>query len=634
MFSTDTVKLHQSWMVFLVCLLGIAMVWGAVQLSNSQTPLKRYGEGVQYLADTQSQYDVREILTLPDVAWEVEDREQMSFGMADYPYWLRFELIQSNNDSPLLLEVDYALLDKVEIWFYQDNRLIAATSLGDGMPFSERLIEHEKFLVPVPVSSQALTVVVKAQSDGTLRLPIRLWDKETFLVFNGEHSVVIGLFFGFMSAMALSNLFFFVTTRSYTFLSYCGYVVSVALTLATLHGLGYKYLWPDNVWLQARSVGVFATATLFFAFIFSNQLLEVKLHSRLLHRVLKISTWVSGCAIILCLLIPYSIYIKLFLPMLSISVLIIYSVGILLWYKGTPLARFYTIAWTALLISGFVASLENWNLISFDTPSHYLLIFGATVETFLLALALAISYSHQRQELFDTQALALQKERMAREAQEDILKVKEEAQAELEYKVEERTLELEIALRELSETNRELEQKNTMDALTGIRNRSYFDKKYLAEVRRSRREQTELSIVMIDIDHFKSINDNYGHLVGDDCIKLVADVLQRNLKRPSDDVCRYGGEEFALILPNTDLSGAQQVVEAMRAELESAPYDQDGIVVNMTLSAGVCTTIVQSMEDEKNILEHADNALYNAKQNGRNQVSVSLINQKITAEQD
>ena len=100
------------------------------------------------------------------------------------------------------------------------------------------------------------------------------------------------------------------------------------------------------------------------------------------------------------------------------------------------------------------------------------------------------------------------KERMARQAQDEMLKVKEEAQDELEYKVQERTLELEIALRELSETNRELEKKNTTDALTDIRNRHYFDKKYLAEVRRSRREQTELTVAMIDVDHFKSINDN------------------------------------------------------------------------------------------------------------------------------
>lgn len=633
-FNKNVIQFEQGWMIFLVCIIGAAMVWGAVQLSNTNAPIDRFGNGVNYLADVNAEYDVQQILGLHELKWEKESREQLSFGMADHPYWLRFDLPVATNSQPRLLEVDYALLDKIEIWFFSGTRLISDLHLGDSMPFERRPIQHEKFIFPVPASEQSLRVIIKVQSDGTLRLPIRLWEKDTFLVFNGEHSVVMGLFFGFMMAMALSNLFFFVTTRSMTFLSYCGYVVCLALTLATLHGLGYKYLWPESLWLQSRSVGIFGSGTLLFALIFSNQLLEVQQHSRILFRALRAFTLLMFIAVILSLIIPYFIFIKLFLPLLSAAVLLIYTVGVLLWYKGIKLARFYTIAWTALLVSGFVASLDNWNLISFDTPSHYLLIFGATVETFLLALALALSYSHQRQKMFDSQELALQQERMAREAQEGILKVKEEAQAELEYKVEERTLELEIALRELSETNRELEQKNTMDALTGIRNRAYFDKKYLAEVRRSRREQTSLSVVMLDIDHFKSINDKYGHLIGDESIKLVAKILQSSLKRPSDDVCRYGGEEFALILPNTELDGAQQLVEAMRVEVEATALENESTVVNMTISAGICSAVARTMEDEKNIMELADSALYQAKQQGRNRICVSQVEENTPITQE
>lgn len=633
-FGTNVFKLEQRWMLFIVCALGGVLIWGAVQLGNSASPIKQFGPGVEYIADVDEEYSLEQVVALPDLAWTTEKREQLSFGMADHPYWLRFTLPFATSDSPRLVEIDYALLDKVNIWFYDGQALISQAFLGDSLPFEQRIIKHEKFIFPVPQVAQPLTVILKVQSDGTLRLPINLWEKDTFLVFNGEHSVVMGLFFGFMAAMGLSNLFFFVTTRSLTFLSYCGYVVCLALTLATLHGLGYKYLWPENIWLQSRSVGIFGSGAIFFALIFSNQLLEVKLNSLILHRILNVATAIMACAILLSLLIPYYIYVKIYLLMVSVTVMLIYTVGILLWYKGMKLARFFTIAWTALLLSGFIASLDNWNLISLDTPSHYLLIFGATVETFLLALALALSYSLQRQQLFDTQEVALQKERMARKAQDDILKVKEESQAELEYKVEERTLELEIALRELSETNRELEQKNTMDALTGIRNRSYFDKKYLAEVRRSRREQTELSVVMLDIDHFKNINDRYGHLIGDDSIKLVAQILQGNLKRPSDDVCRYGGEEFALILPNTDLAGAKQLVENMRSEVENTPLETDSGTINMTLSAGICAATVRSMDDEKNILGQADSALYAAKQQGRNRICVSLIEPNTTLTQE
>jgi diguanylate cyclase (GGDEF)-like protein len=250
---------------------------------------------------------------------------------------------------------------------------------------------------------------------------------------------------------------------------------------------------------------------------------------------------------------------------------------------------------------------------------------GAGIETVLLALILAISHNQQRQALLDTQAELLNKERQAQHAQKDMLALQEDATEDLEYKVQERTLELEIALRELSETNHELQEKNTLDALTGIRNRSYFDKKYQAEVRRSRREQTQLSIVMMDIDHFKNVNDQYGHLVGDECIKSVANTLSKALKRPSDDVCRYGGEEFALILPSTDLEGALVLVEQLRAQIEKTTIQADDVSVNITISAGIGTAIADLNQPEDIILALADKQLYSAKNAGRNNVKGSYL---------
>jgi diguanylate cyclase (GGDEF)-like protein len=633
-FNYKNVKLNQRWLVLAVCLIGVLLVWAATNVSVGTPPSQIVSKGTLYVNDSNTAFDIDAIRTLPDNSWQVETREQMSFGMADNPYWFKFELQSDNSRSERLLEIDYALLDKVDIWFFSEGKLLSDYTAGDSYVFHKRLIKHEKLLFPLPSVDTDLTVYMKVITSGTLRLPLRVWEKDNFLLFNGEHSVVLGVFFGFLAAMALSNLFFFITTRSFTFLSYSGYVVSVGLTLATLHGLGYKYLWPDNIWLQARSIGIFATATTFFAMIFTLQLLNVKAHSQFLYRVVLYASMVCLLGILTSMLIPYSIYIKIYLVLLLVCVLIIFMVGIILWKRGVLLARFYTLAWTALLASAMVASLDNWNIILFEFPSHYLLMFGATVETFLLALALALSYSHQRQELFETQELALQRERLAREAQENIVKVKEEAREDLEYKVEERTLELNIALRELSETNRELEKKNTMDSLTGIRNRYYFDKKYLAEVRRSRREKTQLSIVMLDIDRFKSVNDQYGHLVGDECIRHVANLIKQGLKRPSDDACRYGGEEFALILPNTDQAGALQLTEAIRQQIEAQPVTTLSGSIKLTISAGISTSVIQAVIDETQLLENADKALYQAKNNGRNQVCVSEMTAQSSAKQE
>lgn len=633
-FNYNDIKLNQRWLVLAVCLIGILLVWAATKVSVGTIPSQIVNKGTLYINDRNTAYDIDVVRSLPDNSWQIETREQMSYGMVDNPYWFRFELQSDKARSDQLLEVDYALLDSVDIWFFSGEKLLSDYRAGDSFVFSQRLINHEKLLFPLPSADTSLTVYMKVTTTGTLRLPIRVWEKDNFLLFNGEHSVVMGVFFGFLAAMALSNLFFFITTRSFTFLSYSGYVVSVGLTLATLHGLGYKYIWPDNIWLQSRSIGIFATATTFFAMIFTLQLLNVKAHSQFLYRLVLYASVICLFGILTSMLIPYSIYIKIFLILLLVCVLIIFMVGIILWRRGVLLARFYTLAWTALLSSALIASLDNWNIILFEIPSHYLLMFGATVETFLLALALALSYSHQRQALFETQELALQRERLAREAQENIVEVKEQAREDLEYKVEERTLELNIALRELSDTNRELEKKNTMDSLTGIRNRHYFDKKYLAEVRRSRREQTQLSVVMLDIDRFKSVNDQYGHLVGDECIRHVANLLKQGLKRPSDDACRYGGEEFALILPNTDQAGALLLTEAIRQQIEAQPVTTLSGSIKLTISAGICTSTIQTMKDETHLLENADKALYQAKNNGRNQVCVSAMTAQSSEEQE
>jgi diguanylate cyclase (GGDEF)-like protein len=430
----------------------------------------------------------------------------------------------------------------------------------------------------------------------------------------------MGLFFGFMAAIGLSNFFFFITTRLNTFLVYSAYVLCLTLTMAALHGLGYKYLWPDSPWLQEHSVTIFANATVFFTVIFTDLLLDVKSHSPRLSLLLKVSAGLFLLCLLLSLFLPHALFITGFLVMLILVILLICSVGIWLWLKGVRLAKFYTLAWVALFLSGFVASLDNLNLIKLDISYHYLLMIGASIETSLLALVLALSYGQQRQDTFDAQEAALNTERQARATQQEMLDLQNSAKQELEYNVQERTLELQIALRELSETNRELEEKNTLDALTGIRNRRYFDKKYTAEIRRSRRERTELSVVMIDIDHFKKVNDEHGHLVGDECIKFVANTLQNALKRPSDDVCRYGGEEFALILPSTDLEGAHSLVERVRQYIQDTPLVEAELAISLSISAGIATAIAEPKQAEAALLAFADKQLYRAKNTGRNKV--------------
>jgi len=212
-------------------------------------------------------------------------------------------------------------------------------------------------------------------------------------------------------------------------------------------------------------------------------------------------------------------------------------------------------------------------------------------------------------------------------AQQKLLALQEESQEQLESRVQERTIELNIALQELEAVNQVLKEKNTLDELSGLYNRRYYDEKIMAEFRRSRRNLTPLSIVLIDIDHFKAINDSYGHLAGDKCIVEVATRIHALLRRSTDVGCRYGGEEFCLILPETDDKGAFTLAQEVCHIVRQEKFYHNESVIELTVSCGVTTYQQESNVTPEVLFERVDKALYQAKQKGRDQVQVSLLSE-------
>ena len=610
----------KNWIFLFVGIMCCLAFIAGNKILSSHAKAKAHLENITYFVDTEGKYDIANIMGSNKTSWESLDAHTSSLGMSDNRYWFTFTLRDVDPESNSLLEIDYPMLNQIDVWFVQDAQIIQHFKAGDALPFSGRPILHQNFIFPVPKTANSIQVYLSIHTSGAMRVPLYIWQTDEYISYASKNTLVIGMFIGLMLAVGSSNLFFFVTTRATPFLIYSGYVVCLTLTLVALSGIAYRYIWPNYPWLQHYAVGVFANLSVCLSIIFCNQLLNVKAFSVRLSQILKISaaTFIFGLAI--SIFMPQYLFARVFLLMLLASSLLIFVTGVWLWLKGSNIARFYTLAWGVLCFSCLAVVLDSLDIMEFTLPAHYLLMLGASLEAILLALILAMSQNKQRQALLNVQAELLEKERHTRHTEKNMLLLQENATEALEYKVQERTLELEVALRELSEKNQELEEKNTLDALTGIRNRSYFDKKYQAEVRRSRREQTQLSIVMLDIDHFKKVNDEYGHLVGDECIKTVAKMLQKSLKRPSDDVTRYGGEEFALILPNTNLEGAMVLVEQLRVEIETTAIKCEDVSIHITVSAGVGTSVAELNRPEDSILALADKQLYAAKNAGRNNV--------------
>jgi diguanylate cyclase (GGDEF)-like protein len=177
---------------------------------------------------------------------------------------------------------------------------------------------------------------------------------------------------------------------------------------------------------------------------------------------------------------------------------------------------------------------------------------------------------------------------------------------------------------ELKSYRDSLKMLSAIDGLTGIPNRRCFDETLESEWKRARRSQSPLSLLMLDIDFFKAYNDHYGHLEGDNCLRLVARGLASVVRRPADLAARFGGEEFALLLPETYSEGALWTTNRIQEKIRllEIPHEYSSVSKYVTLSIGAATIIPTDTQIPSDLIKAADTMLYEAKQHGRNQIKI------------
>jgi len=188
-----------------------------------------------------------------------------------------------------------------------------------------------------------------------------------------------------------------------------------------------------------------------------------------------------------------------------------------------------------------------------------------------------------------------------------------------------RVLELE---RSLKDANEEIRILSITDPLTGTYNRGYMTERLPQEIKRARRYSRTLSIILCDIDHFKKVNDTYGHLVGDRVLKDFAQCIRHSIRQDVDWTARYGGEEFLIVLPETDVNGASVMAERLKSELSQRVTETQGKQISITASFGVTgfgPDIPDEMISPEAIINKADKYLYQAKRKGRNRAMGGLL---------
>lgn len=589
---------------------ALASTAPVIMLQGMHSPELPYG-ALEVAVEPKAEFpaDIRNIMATDALRWQVVSHEAPNYGFAQQPHWFRFRVQNTaQHASELLLEIAYPLLDEVRLYqvdvALNEHRQVIT---GVMVPIDERPYYHHNLIIPLSIPALAAQdIYLRVATKGSLQVPLRLWQPDEFHRYDQSRMMAFGALFGMLLVMAIYNFFLFAMIRDLSLLYYVAYSVVLMLFQAQMHGFANQWLWPTFDWWRANAIVVLIPLLTAFGCLFAQSFLQLKSRYSRLNRLLMVLAGLSAVLLVLGLILPYSFVIRLQTPFSILVAMVLLGVGMERWNSGFSSARLFVLAWAFFLAAVVLYAISKMGWVPRTWLTEYAMPAGAMIEMVLFAFALAHRYNAQRRAYMQAQQTALRLQRIAKE--------------DLEVKVNERTLALQQTLAELEQANQRLQSISTLDGLTGIKNRRYFDDRLASEWQLALRNRQPLSLLLLDIDHFKQFNDQYGHLAGDECLKQVAVLLAETATRPSDEAARYGGEEFAIILPNTDASGATHVAEGIRRVMETTSFIVDQRAHRITLSIGAACFDNLEGRYPSDLIAAADEALYAAKISGRNRV--------------
>lgn len=596
---------------FFMLLLLFPLQGRAVDLSNT-TPDRMNGLQLEmsYFEDASASLSITEILSGNGRFSPVTEATQ-NFGFSQSAIWFKIDLAGAQRDQDdWILEVAFPLLDAIDFYSTSDSRMLKTLWSGDNYPFGQRTIKNRFFTFPVNFDEKNddLTIYLKVSTSSSFQVPVNLWRPEAFYQSDHNEQILLGLYYGFLLALFLYNLMIARAVRESVYFYFCAYVATYCFFQLAVNGLGFEYFWPSMTYWNGRSALVFLTCCMGFSMLFSRSFLRINsFNFPTLNRFYLGIVTLHIPLFVVVFFADYLLSIKFLTLIAAVGGTLLLVSGVTVLIRKGDTAKFYLLAWSFFLIGVAVFALKTWGLIPKNFFTEYALQIGAASEMFLLSYALADRFNRVR---------------------DDNVRIQREATLLLEQRVDARTGELQEAMDKLSDVNESLEKLSSRDSLTGIYNRTYFSEKYDYIWNSAIRTGNQVAILMIDLDHFKTINDNFGHVIGDEVIIGVVKRIKDVLPRSTDLFARYGGEEFIVALPYTDEKGAIRMGERIQKAVSKRVIETTDSNIGVTVSVGIASLAPEDFRHSQNLMliERADKALYLAKREGRNCVrSWSLL---------
>ncbi|MGE8496526.1 MAG: diguanylate cyclase domain-containing protein [Pseudomonas sp.] len=566
--------------------------------------------------------DVGGQLTIDDMADPaVQDRFQAANGRASVgqsrnPWWIRIE-VQPGEDSPRhwWLEVGAVTLLDLQVFFPDGQNGWQPRQAGERVGFSEgRDHPYRRAVFRLPtLEEQPLTFYLRTYDPAGNSFPLRLWQREDINMLATQENLGLGLIYGVILALLLYNLFILFTLRDS---AYFWYVLTTAFALVfimSMTGHGFQYLWPDGAvpfWLDRITLpslwGLCASR-------FTQTLLQTRRNVPWAHHLLSMACVVYIIAIALSAFEQRNIAAWLIAALSLTSIPAALGSALIRWRQGFFPALLYLCGYGLVLGSIGILLLRTTGALQPSPLNAYVFPIAVAAESILFSFALAYRIQILKQE----KSAALEqvdREKTARLAQ---------AQAnalDLQHSVAQRTAELAATNERLRQRESELEHAAFHDPLTELPNRRYLIERCESALADAERHQQSVALLLIDLDHFKPINDRYGHQAGDQMLQTLAQRLRHQV-RAGDTVARLGGDEFAVLINGADAEQhGREVAERLLAELaQPVCYGAERLTVTISIGAALYPQHATSFSG---LYKAADETLYKVKERGRSGTAV------------
>ncbi|MEM7504630.1 MAG: diguanylate cyclase [Pseudomonadota bacterium] len=557
---------------FVFTLLWSTSTWGAADAvafapfaANEEDRLSLGGQS-WYLVEEETRLDLADVRRLwREGAFRKVATGAPSFGIVRPPHWLRVA-VENPTDGPLNLELTIGApwIDRLDVYLIAPGGDTTYWRGGDGVPHGERPLATRAFAIPHAFEPGKSTILVRVELNDPMVVPLVAW---TPAVRAHHDNLTLGsylLLYGFLFGLMAYNAMLYLGLRQLRFLLLSSYLLTFALANLGYTGIGFQWLWPDWVGLQRWGNPAMLVVYGCSGVAFASAFLQTRHRFPHTHRLITTANVLAILGILVSIASGiHSILVVLAFVVVMLFPIIMMGLGIAAVRAGMVAARYFLLGVLAGIVGTVVTASSALGLLPYSETLFRAVELGITVDATLLALAL----THQ---LRTTQRAWMTADRLSKR-----------------------------------------------DPLTGLSNRRAFLQRAEPLWQEASDEGQPLAVVAMDVDHFKRVNDTYGHAVGDEVLRECADAI-RQVSRAGDLVARWGGEEFLAILPKSNLAEATHVAERIRETVATAAVASGGERICVTLSCGVAAQ--ESHDALDALIAEADRLLYEAKRAGRNQV--------------